>query len=97
MSAETAVEPTYRDVSIDLLLSKLYAAYWNTDESAADKYLAATPGLVRMWRRVAEAAVDELIDRPEREFKQQLAAIVARNEERDSVGSWAPATAEGWM
>jgi len=42
------------------------------------------------WATLAEAAVDELIDRPEREFQAQLAAVVARNEEADSVGSWAP-------
>ena len=49
------------------------------------------------WATLAEAAVDELIDRPEREFQAQLEAIVARNAEGDSMGSWAPATAEGWL
>jgi len=83
-------------MQIEALAQSLYAAYWRITAEQAAPYLAERC-VARMWERVAEAAVDELIDRPEREFKQQLAAIVARNEGRDSVGSWAPATAEGWL
>lgn len=85
MSAETVTGLSYRDATINLLAIKLAATHLPSAEDDIN------------WTAVAEAAVDELIDRPEREFKQQLAAVVASNEERDSMGSWAPATASGWL
>ena len=86
-STETAAEPTYRDAMIDKLAQRLHSSGRDWSGPAGSDW----------WHALAEAAVDELIDRPEREFQAQLAAIVARNAEGDSMGSWAPATASGWL
>jgi hypothetical protein len=91
------VRPSYRDMQITALAQRLYTANTMSRHGAEFELGTTSSENAAAWYASAEAAVDELIDRPEREFKQQLAAVVASNEERDSMGSWAPATASGWL
>jgi hypothetical protein len=79
------VRPSYRDAMIDNLAEQLRQA-WIAPRPAGG-----------LWAALAEAAVDELIDRPEREFQQQLAAIVMADQHRGHIGTWQPATVEAWL
>ena len=63
MTQQAETRPEWRDVNIDLLAEKLKMAR-GYDPSHID------------WTAVAEAAVDELIDRPEREFQAQLSEVL---------------------
>lgn len=93
------VRPSYRDMQISALAQRLYAAYNRSELHAVEFQLSGQHWtVIDMWKRVAEAAVDELIDRPEREFQAQLDAILASDGPTvKRVDAWTPATAEGWL
>ena len=93
ITAET--RPDWRTVNVNLLAEKLYAAYHESQFHDVPLRLQGKSSVtVADWERVAEAAVDELIDRPEREFQAQCDAVLARPAH---VGSWSPATADDWL
>lgn len=85
MTAEAAERPTWRDVNIDKLAERLYAA--------TEANLAVLLN-ENDWLAIAEAAVDELIDRPEREFQARLDAVLADYEQNPSDAEWS--AAKGW-
>lgn len=99
------VRPDWRQVNINLLADKLYAAYHESAFHDVPMQLHGKSTItVADWERVAEAAVDELIDRPEREFQAQLATVLGREaeedaERHDSVAAreWREATASDWL
>lgn len=77
--------PTWRDVSIDLLAGKLRQAF-----------MAAPIG--ELWTTMAEAAVDMLIDEPEREFQSQLQAVLGEEvTESRAAREWREAKASDWL
>lgn len=70
--------PDWRQVNIRLLAGKLYAARMHSNFHNVDLTLEREPQhVIEAWERVAEAAVDELLDRPDREFQAQLDALLA--------------------
>ena len=90
MEIATEVRPGWRQVNVNLLAEKLYAAYHESAFHDVPLQLAGTSSItVADWERVAEAAVDELIDRPEREFQAQIDAVLK--------SGWQPATASDWL
>ena len=77
--------PTWRDVNIDLLAEKLRQAW-----------LAAPIG--ELWATLAEAAVDMIVDEPEREFWRQLQAVLGNEvTESEAAREWREAKASGWI
>lgn len=89
----TETQATYRDAMIDKLAQKLYAAHGGHNE----RYMAANWPMISLsygsdWIRAAEAAVDELIDRPEREFQSRLAEVLTLPAQQ-----WQVATADDWL
>lgn len=93
MTATTDTRPDWRTVNVSLLAEKLYAAYHESQFHDVPLQLAGTSSItVADWERVAEAAVDELIDRPEREFQAQCDAVLNR-----PVAPWRPASAGDWL
>lgn len=96
--ANPGVRNGYRDMQVTALAQRMYAAYWRIPAADAEIHLPDGDFTeTNRWKRVAEAAVDELIDRPEREFQAQLAAIVSADQHRTHVGTWQPATVEAWL
>ncbi len=97
--SSTATRPTWREVNIDLLAKKMFGAHGNHN----DAYMDANWPMISLssgidWTRAAEAAVDELIDRPEREFLAQCDAIIAADGVwQRRVGSWSPVAADDWL
>jgi hypothetical protein len=90
MTATAAPRPDWRTVNVSLLAEKLYAAYHESQFHDVPLQLSVTSSItVADWERVAEAAVDELIDRPEREFQAQVDKVLATE--------WQPATAGDWL
>lgn len=98
MTIQPTDRPTWREVNIDKLAQLLYSAHttiiWGIDSQLA----TASPENQAAWNAAAEAAVDELIDRPEREFQAQCEAVLAPMRiEPAHVGSWSPAAAGDWL
>ncbi len=98
------VRPTWREVNIDLLAKKMFGAHGNHNDAYMDAnwpMISLSSG--RDWARAAKAAVDELIDRPEREFQAQIDKVLSGepNEiltlQQPHVGSWSPAAAGDWL
>jgi len=92
------VMSSYREMMIDKLAQQLYTAYTESTWGEGVKFQLDTCAQTTRdaWTACAEAAVDELIDRPEREFQASLAAIIANNHEADSMGAWVPAIPGAW-
>lgn len=96
--------PTWRQVNVDKLAQRLYAAYWKSDLHGVELTLPDRCEATReKWQRVAEAAVDLLIDEPEKEFQAQLEAILgAEVTDPQDTGSqaareWREASASDWL
>ena len=91
--------PTWRDVNIDKLAQRLYAEHWRSDFHSVEMSLAHRGQATQdKWRRIAEAAVDLLIDEPEREFEAQLASVLGSEvTESKAASEWREATASDWM
>jgi hypothetical protein len=81
----TTQRPEWRDVNVALLADRLRNTYNNRPPNSD------------VWNLVAEAAVDELIDRPEREFQKQLDAVLTSSGPTRHVGTWSPATVDDWL
>lgn len=91
MTTTTEARPDWRTVNVNLLAEKLYAAYHASQFHDVPLQLAGTSSItVADWERVAEAAVDELIDRPEREFQAQCKAALGTEWQPASPGDWLP-------
>lgn len=86
--------PTWREVNIDLLAVKMYGAHTASLWGVELQLGTATPENQSAWLAAAEAAVDELIDRPERDFQAQCDAVLNRPAH---VGSWSPVAADDWL
>jgi len=97
--ARNYVRPDWRQVNIALLAGKLYAAYMHSDFHNVELQLDKNPQhIVEAWQRVAEAAVDELIDKPDREFQAQLEAVLNKPEvESKAAREWREASADDWL
>lgn len=101
----TEARPDWRQVNIFLLASKLYAAHAASNFHNVELALDRNPQhIVDAWMRAAEAAVDELIDKPDREFQAQLEALLASEtaddaERHDSKAAreWREAKASDWL
>ena len=90
MEVVTDARPDWRRVNVNLLAEKLYAAYHESQFHDVPLQLAGTSSItVADWERVAEAAVDELIDRPEREFQAQVDAVLK--------AEWQPVSKDDWL
>jgi hypothetical protein len=73
----TEARPDWRQVNIHLLAGKLYAAHAASNLHNVEFTLdRCSPHIIEAWERAAEAAVQELIDRPNREFQAQLDALL---------------------
>lgn len=95
----TETRPTWRDVQVDKLAQRLYAEHWRSDFHSFDMLLAHRgQPTIDKWTRVANAAIDLLIDEPEREFEAQMAAVLG-SEVAESVVAreWREATASDWL
>lgn len=93
------VRPEWREVNIDLLAEKLYAAHTRMQWGEPFKLENAAWNTIRDWTAVAEAAVDELIDRPERAFQAQVDALLALDEHPETSvdRQWSEAKASDWL
>jgi hypothetical protein len=96
--------PTWRQVNIDKLAQRLYAEHWRSQYHDVELILAHRgQPTIDKWTRVAEAAVDLLIDEPEREFEAQLADVLGIGNrspevtESTAASEWREATASDWM
>lgn len=96
MTTTATERPTWREVNIDLLAQKLYTTHTQSLWGAEFRLATCSPETIASWNAVAEAAVDELIDRPEREFQAQCDAVLAAEPVR-RVGTWSPAKADDWL
>lgn len=101
MTIEAAeARPDWRQVNMRLLAGKLYAARMHSNFHNVDLTLEREPQhVIEAWERVAEAAVDELIDRPDREFQAQLDALLASSKpvKPPAASEWRAATAGDWL
>lgn len=95
----TETRPDWRQVNIDKLAQRLYAAYWRSDLHDVELTLPDRSRAAKeKWQRVAEAAVDLLIDEPEREFQAQLEAILGDEvTESEAAREWREAKASDWI
>ena len=98
--------PTWRDVNISKLAGRLYAAHMQSNFHDAEMALDSNSQIVvEAWWRAAEAAVDMLIDEPEREFQAQLQAVLnasesvpgSRSLESKAAREWREAKANDWL
>lgn len=96
----TEARPDWRQVNIFLLASKLYAAHAASNFHNVELSLDRNPQhIVEAWMRAAEEAVDELIDKPDREFQAQLEAVLAgsRPVESTAAREWREASVNDWL
>lgn len=99
-SQATEARPDWRQVNIRLLAGKLYAAHAASNLHNVEFTLdRCSPYIIEAWERAAEAAVDELIDGPNREFQAQLDAVLLSEEPAESpaASEWRAATAGDWL
>ena len=105
MTAPVVERPDWRQVNIRLLAAKLYAAHAASDLHNVEFTLdRCSPYIIEAWERAAEAAVDELIDKPNRKFQAQLDALLASDVVEDEwrhdsppASEWRAATAKDWL
>jgi len=95
----TETRADWREVMLSKLAQRLYAAYWHSDLHDVELTLPDRSRAAReKWQRVAEAAVDLLIDEPEREFQAQLQAVLGNEvTESKAAREWREAKASDWI
>lgn len=93
------VRPEWREVNVDKLAQRLYAEHWRSEYHDVEMILAHRgQPTIDKWTRIAEAAIDLLIDEPEREFEAQMAAVLGREViESKAASEWREATASDWL
>lgn len=99
--------PTWRNVNIDLLAQRMYSAYMQSNFHDAEVSLENNSRLiVKAWWRAAEAAVEMIVDEPEKEFQRQIDRVLSGepNElltlqplESKAAREWREAKASDWI
>ena len=79
------VRPTWREVNIELLAERLRQACLNWD------------GTGNAWAALAEAAVEMIVDEPEREFHASMQAVLNPVTESSAAREWREAKAGDWV
>ena len=99
MTAHAHERPDWRQVNISLLAGKLYAAFMHSEFHEIELKLEhEAQHVVEAWYRAAEAAVDELIDKPDREFQAQLDALLASSKASQiPAKEWRELSAGDWL
>ena len=95
----TETRAEWREVMLDKLAQRLYAEHWRSQYHDVEMSLAHRGQPTQdKWRRIAEAAVDLLIDEPERDFQAQLQAVLGEEvAESKAAREWREATASDWL
>jgi hypothetical protein len=99
MTIEAAYErPTWRQVNIDRLAQRLYAAHTKSLWGYEFDLHAESNESAAGWLAAAEAAVEMIVDEPEKEFQQSLAAVLNKPAtESQAAREWREASAGDWM
>lgn len=93
------MRPEWRDVNVAKLAQRLYAEHWRSDFHDVELSLAHRgQPTIDKWTRIAEAAIDMLIDQPERDFEAQLLSVLGTEvTESKAASEWREATASDWL
>ena len=92
------VRPSWRQVNISLLAQRMYTANTMSRHGAEFELSTTSPENVASWLASAEAAVEMIVDEPEKEFQQSLAAVLkAPVTESQAAREWREASAGDWL
>lgn len=98
IEATDYVRPSWREVNIDLLAQRLYSAHTNSLWGAEFDLHTTSNETAAAWLAAAEAAVEMIIDEPERQFQAQMQAILNQPvTESKAAREWREAKASDWM
>jgi len=90
--------PTWREVNIDLLAQRMYDAHTMSTWGATFDLDTTSPELTAAWYAAAEAAVEMIVDEPEKEFHASLQAVLNTPvTESKAAREWREAKASDWI
>lgn len=93
--------PTWREVNIDLLAQRMYHAHTSSTWGATFDLDTTSPENRAAWTAAAEAAVEMIVDEPEKEFHENLQAILTKFgtpvTESKAAREWREAKASDWI